>query len=326
MVIDKGKVTLDAHLDINLERFEFQGNGPIYVWVLFNTTLQVSKAWSDCSGQVRGIETTTTFDASNEEFIIDTPCESAQKYWIGGAAKVPIPDLCLVVLGNSCISPIDVCINWCHFLNRMFQLMFHGPNKEFCGCFASMPPTQLSSPSFWSTEEMKASMPLYANCEMARDVCALEFELQTVAIKLVWMGSTMAAFGKSQFTSIGRHQVNLVLVMKCHWGIQHHPRVMLQIGLHGRFDKVRIPRENLLNAVADVTADGVYRSAIKDPDQVPTATHTSVWFLFLQCKNEARTRTWNEEMKDVEMKHICREFYGVRSTFAVICKDKNMEM
>ena len=43
---------------------------------------------------------------------------------------------------------------------------------------------------------------------------------------------------------------------------------MLQIGLHGRFDKVRIPRENILNAVADVTADGVYRSAIKDPDQV----------------------------------------------------------
>lgn len=35
-----------------------------------------------------------------------------------------------------------------------------------------------------------------------------------------------------------------------------------------RFDKVRIPRENLLNAVADVTPDGRYESAIKDPDQV----------------------------------------------------------
>jgi hypothetical protein len=31
---------------------------------------------------------------------------------------------------------------------------------------------------------------------------------------------------------------------------------------------VRIPRENLLNAVADVTPDGKYESAIKDPDQV----------------------------------------------------------
>lgn len=35
-----------------------------------------------------------------------------------------------------------------------------------------------------------------------------------------------------------------------------------------RFDKVRIPRENLLNAVADVTPDGRYESAIKDPEQV----------------------------------------------------------
>lgn len=35
-----------------------------------------------------------------------------------------------------------------------------------------------------------------------------------------------------------------------------------------RFDNVRIPRENLLNSVADVSADGQYLSAIKDPDQV----------------------------------------------------------
>lgn len=39
-------------------------------------------------GQVRGIETLTTYDLSTQEFVIDTPCESAQKYWIGGAAKV----------------------------------------------------------------------------------------------------------------------------------------------------------------------------------------------------------------------------------------------
>ena len=38
--------------------------------------------------QVRGIETVTTYDSSTQEFIIDTPCESAQKYWIGGAALV----------------------------------------------------------------------------------------------------------------------------------------------------------------------------------------------------------------------------------------------
>jgi hypothetical protein len=34
---------------------------------------------------------------------------------------------------------------------------------------------------------------------------------------------------------------------------------------------VRIPRENLLNAVADVTAEGKYVSPISDPDQVSTA-------------------------------------------------------
>lgn len=39
-----------------------------------------------------------------------------------------------------------------------------------------------------------------------------------------------------------------------------------------RFDNVRIPRENLLNSVADVSPDGQYLSSIKDPDQVFTVT------------------------------------------------------
>lgn len=38
--------------------------------------------------------------------------------------------------------------------------------------------------------------------------------------------------------------------------------------MRDRFDKVRIPHENMLNAVADVTKDGQYESVIKDPDQV----------------------------------------------------------
>ncbi|KAJ4836029.1 hypothetical protein Tsubulata_011353 [Turnera subulata] len=37
------------------------------------------------------------------------------------------------------------------------------------------------------------------------------------------------------------------------------------------FDNVRIPRENLLNSVADVSPDGQYLSAIKDPDQTSLA-------------------------------------------------------
>jgi acyl-CoA oxidase len=44
-------------------------------------------------------------------------------------------------------------------------------------------------------------------------------------------------------------------------------KVELSGHLHNRFDHVRIPRENLLNSVADVTPDGQYESAIKDPDQ-----------------------------------------------------------
>ena len=40
------------------------------------------------SFQVRGIETVSTYDSNTGEFVINTPCESAQKYWIGGAANV----------------------------------------------------------------------------------------------------------------------------------------------------------------------------------------------------------------------------------------------
>ena len=37
---------------------------------------------------VREIETVTTYDLSTQEFIIDTLCESAQKYGIKGATLV----------------------------------------------------------------------------------------------------------------------------------------------------------------------------------------------------------------------------------------------
>jgi len=36
---------------------------------------------------VRGIETTATFDPVRDEFVINTPTETAQKYWIGGGAE-----------------------------------------------------------------------------------------------------------------------------------------------------------------------------------------------------------------------------------------------
>lgn len=37
---------------------------------------------------MKGIETVATYDPRTEEFVINTPCESAQKYWIGEAAIV----------------------------------------------------------------------------------------------------------------------------------------------------------------------------------------------------------------------------------------------
>ncbi|GKE62169.1 hypothetical protein Tco_1512536 [Tanacetum coccineum] len=42
----------------------------------------------DSISKVRSIETITRYDASTQEFIILIPFDSAQKYWIGGAANV----------------------------------------------------------------------------------------------------------------------------------------------------------------------------------------------------------------------------------------------
>ncbi|XP_024366306.1 acyl-coenzyme A oxidase 3, peroxisomal [Physcomitrium patens] len=127
---------------------------------------------------VRGIETVTTYDTSTEEFIIDTPCESAQKYWIGGAAQ--------------------------HATHTIVfsQLLIDGKNE---GVHAF--------------------------------VCQLRDQYGRVM-----PGIRIADCG---------HKIGLN-------GVDN-----------GRiwFDKVRIPRENLLNAVADVTPGGKYKSAIKDPDQ-----------------------------------------------------------
>ncbi|KAI3457170.1 hypothetical protein Pfo_013833 [Paulownia fortunei] len=113
---------------------------------------------------VRGIETITTYDLKSGEFVINTPCESAQKYWIGGAAN--------------------------HATHTVVfsQLNIDGKNEG-----------------------------VHAFITQIRD-----------------------ADGKylSQYSDLRL------------W-----------------FDNVRIPRENLLNSVADVSPDGKYLSAIKDPDQ-----------------------------------------------------------
>ncbi|KAJ0435576.1 putative acyl-CoA oxidase [Helianthus annuus] len=127
---------------------------------------------------VRGIETMTRYDASTGEFIINTPCESAQKYWIGGAAN----DATHTVVFS--------------------QLEINGVNQGVHAFIAQI------------RDENGNKHP---NIRIAD--CGHKIGLNGVDNGRIW------------------------------------------------FDNLRIPRENLLNSVADVSPDGQYQSAIKDPDQ-----------------------------------------------------------
>ncbi|KAL4383379.1 hypothetical protein GQ457_15G003100 [Hibiscus cannabinus] len=127
---------------------------------------------------VRGIETVTTYDSNTGEFIINTPCESAQKYWIGGAAK--------------------------HATHTIVfsQLNINGTNEGVHALIAQI---------------RDADGNVCPNIRIAD--CGHKIGLNGVDNGRIW------------------------------------------------FDNVRVPRENLLNSVADVSPDGKYLSSIKDPDQ-----------------------------------------------------------
>lgn len=127
---------------------------------------------------VRGIETVTTYDSNTGEFVINTPCESAQKYWIGGAAN--------------------------HATHTIVfsQLKINGENQGVHALIAQI---------------RDADGNVCPNIRIAD--CGHKIGLNGVDNGQIW------------------------------------------------FDNVRIPRENLLNSVADVSPDGQYLSAIKDPDQ-----------------------------------------------------------
>ncbi|PIN08980.1 Pristanoyl-CoA/acyl-CoA oxidase [Handroanthus impetiginosus] len=127
---------------------------------------------------VRGIETVTTYDSKSGEFVINTPCESAQKYWIGGAAN--------------------------HATHTIVfsQLNIDGKNE---GVHAFI------------TQIRDEDGNICPNIRITD--CGHKIGLNGVDNGQIW------------------------------------------------FDNVRIPRENLLNSVADVSPDGKYLSAIKDPDQ-----------------------------------------------------------
>ncbi|KAK9689791.1 hypothetical protein RND81_09G081300 [Saponaria officinalis] len=127
---------------------------------------------------VRGIETITIYDPKTEEFVINTPCESAQKYWIGGAAN--------------------------HATHTIVfsQLNINGKNQGVHAFIAQI------------RDEDGNVCP---NIRIAD--CGHKIGLNGVDNGRIW------------------------------------------------FDHLRIPRENLLNSVADVSPDGQYLSAIENPDQ-----------------------------------------------------------
>ncbi|KAJ9563680.1 hypothetical protein OSB04_008840 [Centaurea solstitialis] len=127
---------------------------------------------------VRGIETVTRYDAKTEEFIITTPCESAQKYWIGGAAN--------------------------HATHAVVfsQLEINGVNEGVHAFIAQIRDTDGN---------------VCPNVRIAD--CGRKIGLNGVDNGRIW------------------------------------------------FDDLRIPRENLLNSVAEVSPDGQYLTAIKDPDR-----------------------------------------------------------
>ncbi|XP_015953674.1 acyl-coenzyme A oxidase 3, peroxisomal [Arachis duranensis] len=127
---------------------------------------------------VRGVETVTTYDSRTGEFVINTPCESAQKYWIGGAAN--------------------------HATHTIVfsQLYINGGNQ---GVHAFICPIRDSSGN------------VCPNVRIAE--CGHKIGLNGVDNGRIW------------------------------------------------FDNVRIPRENLLNSVADVSPRGEYLSSIKNVDQ-----------------------------------------------------------
>ncbi|KAK4799251.1 hypothetical protein SAY86_024616 [Trapa natans] len=127
---------------------------------------------------VRGIETITTYDSNTGEFIINTPCESAQKYWIGGAANHATHTVAFSQLN------IDGTNQGVH----AFIVQIRDKDGNIC-------------PSIRIAD------------------CGHKTGLNGVDNGRIW------------------------------------------------FDNVRIPRENLLNSVADVSPDGHYLSSIKDPDQ-----------------------------------------------------------
>lgn len=59
--------------------------------------------------------------------------------------------------------------------------------------------------------------------------------------------------------------------------------------IYFRFDNVRVPRENLLNSVADVSVEGKYISATDDPDKVNFSNISVSTYMYVRvCKHACK--------------------------------------
>lgn len=107
--------------------------------------------------------------------------------------------------------------------------------------------------------------------EMQMELFVQTFGLLIVVIKLALMELIMAESGSVQCYSSFILRITSISIEKCIIKIfLFYFKFYAIASPIFRFDNVRIPRENLLNSVADVSPDGQYLSAIKDPDQVIT--------------------------------------------------------
>jgi acyl-CoA oxidase len=112
------------------------------MWCLYKKSVSRMELWWLFPCQVCGIETPTTYDPETEEFVINTPCESAQKYWIGGAAKVHKSLHCMFKV----ISVTDKCTGTPNKCMDLLDLAKHKKEEANCSwSFYSMRPILLSS-------------------------------------------------------------------------------------------------------------------------------------------------------------------------------------
>lgn len=128
---------------------------------------------------VRGILTTATYDKDAKEFVLNSPCKEAMKFWIGGAGKTSNTS---VVFAQLIVNGED-----------------HGPH-------AFIVPLR----------DRRSHMPL--------------------------PGITIGDCGKKE----GQDGIDNGFIL---------------------FDNVRIPKENFLNRLSDISDDGVFSSPIKSADQ-----------------------------------------------------------